>query len=102
MNVAQQGLDVVHGAEFPVDCLGRLFRPPDGSTADTLVLNLFAAGKSQQYLLAAEPQPDDDAGQASRYSLTDGSALEKLADPQTTGRLTVTLADKTFRGKLGH
>lgn len=81
--------------------LDTTIKSPVASTADTLVLNLFSAGKSQQFLLAAEPQPDDAAGQASRYSLTDESARAKVADPQTTGRLTVILADKTFSGKLG-
>jgi hypothetical protein len=67
-----------------------------------LTLNLVAGGKPQQFKLAAKPQPGDPEGQASAFAIIDEAAHNAVEADGTTGRLTVTIAGKTYSGKLDH
>lgn len=70
--------------------------------ATELMLNLAVAGKPLQVTLAAAPQEGDPAGQASRFSVVDEAALEALEAATTTGRLNVTIGDKSYSGPIEH
>lgn len=67
-----------------------------------LTLNLVAGGKPQQFKLAAAPQSGDPEGQASAFAITDEQAHAAVEADGATGRLTVTIAGKTYSGKLEH
>lgn len=67
-----------------------------------LTLNLVAGGKPQQFKLAAAPQSGDPEGQASAFAITDEQAHAAVEADGATGRLTVTIAGKTYSGNLEH
>lgn len=73
------------------------------SIADAeITLNLVVAGEPMQAKLAAEKQPSDPEGQASKFSIVDEKVLEALEAPKTTGRLNVTIAGKSYSGVVDH
>lgn len=65
-----------------------------------VVMNLIYDRQPRQFLLAAEPQEGDAAGQASRYSLVDETLFKALESPSTTGRLSVNISGKPYSGKV--
>lgn len=75
---------------------------PVGSSDATVTLNLIVDGKVQQAILDAAPQPGDTAGQSSRFTIVDEQLLESLEGAETTGRLNVTIDDKSYAGTISH
>lgn len=67
-----------------------------------ITLNLVVAGEPMQAKLAAEKQPGDPEGQASKFAIVDEKILEALEAPKTTGRLNVTIAGKSYSGNVEH
>ncbi|MGC3971942.1 MAG: hypothetical protein QM775_32740 [Pirellulales bacterium] len=67
-----------------------------------LTVNLVVAGKPQQFQLPAVAQPEDAAGQASRFELTSEPLCEALDEEKTTGRLNLTIAGKPYSGEIKH
>lgn len=70
--------------------------------AAELTLNLVIDGKPEQVKLAAEPQPNDPAGQASCFSIVDERVLEALEAPKTSGRLNISINGKAYVGSVEH
>lgn len=69
--------------------------------ARQLTLNVRAAGKPQQFLLAAVPQAGDPAESASVFTLKNDQLSRALDAKGTTGRLNVEIGGKMYVGKLG-
>ncbi|MBN8624847.1 MAG: hypothetical protein J0M17_05085 [Planctomycetes bacterium] len=65
-------------------------------------VNLVVAGKPQHFKLPAVPQPEDAAGQSSRFELTSQEFCDALDDEKTTGRLNLTIAGKPYAGEITH
>ncbi|MBN8624735.1 MAG: hypothetical protein J0M17_04515 [Planctomycetes bacterium] len=67
-----------------------------------LTVNAIAEGKPAQFKLLATPQKDDPSGSASKFELVDHALCEALDDPNSKGRLTVTIAGKQYSGDMAH
>jgi hypothetical protein len=65
-----------------------------------LVLNLYAAGKPQQFKLLAQPQAIDAPGQSSRFSATDEALHEAMEAEGSKGQLNVTIGGKAYSGEI--
>ncbi|MBL8829123.1 MAG: hypothetical protein JNM18_19225 [Planctomycetaceae bacterium] len=68
--------------------------------ATELALNLLVEGKPQQFKLPAKPATGDPAGKSSCFALTDQALCTALDTPKTTGRLNLTIAGKSYVGKI--
>lgn len=77
---------------------------PVAVTNAELTLNLIVDGKPQQAKLTAAPQAGDKEGEASRFTTTDDLAFAALEEEHTTGRVNVTIGDKSYTGEIqgGH
>ena len=69
--------------------------------AKHVTLNVRAAGKPRQFLLAAAPQAGDPAESSSAFALKDEHLCRALDAPGTTGRLNVEIGGKIYAGRLG-
>ena len=67
-----------------------------------ITLNLVVNGAPQQFKVAASPQPGDSTGQSSRFSTNDEKVLEALEAPKTIVQFNLTIAGKTYAGKIEH
>lgn len=68
--------------------------------ATELALNLLVDGKPQQFKLPAKPVSGDPAGKASCYALADQGLCTALETPKTSGRLNLTIGEKSYVGKI--
>lgn len=69
--------------------------------AKKLTLNMVAAGKPQQFHLAAKPQEGDPEGLSSAFSATDKALCQVLDAEGTKGRMNVEIGGKVYVGEVG-
>lgn len=69
--------------------------------AKQLMLNVRAAGKVQQFPLAAQPQTTDPDGSSSAFAATDKQLCTLLDTKGSSGRLNVEIAGKRYVGQVG-
>jgi len=69
--------------------------------AKQITLNMRAAGKPQQFTLAAVRQEGDAAGMASAFAATNRQLCQALDTHGATGRLNVEIDGKIYVGKVG-
>ena len=69
--------------------------------AKKLTLNMVAAGKPQQFHLAAKPQEGDPNGLSSAFAATDKTLCQVLDAEDTKGRVNVEIGGKVYVGEVG-
>ena len=69
--------------------------------AKKLTLNMVAAGKPQQFHLAAKPQEGDPNGLSSAFAATDKTLCQVLDAEDTKGRVIVEIGGKVDVGEVG-
>ena len=69
--------------------------------AKHLTLNMRAAGKAQQFALAAAPQEGDPEGSTSAFAAKDKALCRALDAPGASGRLNVEIGGKVYVGRVG-
>ena len=67
-----------------------------------LTISLVVDGKPAQYTLPAAPQADDPEGKSSSFSLADESLCDGWDAKGATGRISLTINDKPYSGKIDH
>jgi hypothetical protein len=68
--------------------------------AKEITLNLVVDGQSHQFKFTEQPDQSDPIGRASRFVSTSEQLDDALKSPETTGRLNVDIAGKSYVGKL--
>lgn len=71
--------------------------------AKQLTLNMRAGGKSQQFMLAAQPQQGEVAGSASAFAASGKQICQAIDAKGASGRLNVDIGGKVYVGNVdGH
>ncbi|QDT04577.1 hypothetical protein K227x_29690 [Rubripirellula lacrimiformis] len=74
---------------------------PVAIDAKKLTVSLKHDGEVKVFELAAEPQAEDEAGKASRYSTRD-EVMDQWMDAGAEGAVVVEIDGKSFTGKISH
>jgi hypothetical protein len=70
--------------------------------AAEITLNLSHDGQPEQFKLAALPADSDPDGKSSRFASADKDLLEHFHEEELDGTLVLTIAGKSYRGRLTH
>lgn len=94
--------EVLHEIEAIVYLLDGTAKNAVAIAAPDVVVNVTHDGESEQFHLAATPEPTDPAGKASRFASKDAELLADLQEGHADVQLVVTVGETQFRGALEH
>lgn len=105
--LVELGKEAFH-IEFVHDTSGVVFYVLDGAVVDfvaieaeTLTVSLKRDGTVKSFELAASPQPEDPAGNSSRFASSDPVFVQWM-DAEAEGAVVVAINGKSYTGKIVH
>lgn len=96
--------EVVHGkdGEVAIYILGSDAKTAVPIEAADVTVNVVHGGQPEQIKVAASPDAGDPPGKSSRFVSKDPELAEHLDEKGTNPRLVVSIAGKSFTGKIAH